>query len=413
MRACRRRRAVRHSPEWGAGLSAVVFRAAWALVCYHNFETVGDWGMYRGRLERDLNAWAAQGLIDPATAVRLLDEFDRRESAFSLGRVLVVIAALLLGGAVLLLIAANWEAIPRLWRLLGIVGLIWTAYGAAAWLRRRGAWRLSEAALVAGVLFFGGAIALVGQMYHLSGDATQAMLVWFGGAAVTALLFRSQAAATVSGFLAFAVAGVEWSDSFGIDDRLLLWWMPVMALVVIGLVRYTGAAQARHLAYLLMMGWVLILYGEHAAPATALAITGVGAACYLLASLPVSPLRPLAASAGAAPAFYAFLLLVIGLAILHFEIDSAGERLLLGVVTLSAALGGIALSGRDNGAVRYLAYAAFAAETLYLASETLGSILGTSGFFLISGLVVAAVAWLVIRLERRFSVHARTGEVRP
>lgn len=369
--------------------------------------------MYRRRLERDLNAWAAQGLIDPATAARLLDDFDRRESAFSLGRVLLVIAALLLGGAVLMLIAANWEAIPRLWRLIGIVGLIWTAYGAAAWLRRRGAWRLSEAALVAGVLFFGGAIALVGQMYHLSGDATQAMLVWFGGAAVTALLFRSQAAATVSGFLAFAVAGVEWSDSFGVDDRLLLWWMPVMAIAVIGLVRYTGAAQARHLAYLLMMGWVLIVYGEHEAPATALAIAGVGATCYLLASLPVSPLRPLAASAGAAPAFYAFLLLAIGLALLHFETDSAGERLLLGIVTLSAALGGIALSGRDNGAVRYLAYAAFATETLYLASETLGSILGTSGFFLISGLMVAAVAWLVIRLERRFSVHARTGEVRP
>ncbi|HVK90677.1 MAG TPA: DUF2157 domain-containing protein [Mycoplana sp.] len=369
--------------------------------------------MYRGRLERDLNAWAAQGLIDPATAARLLDEFDRRESAFSLGWVLMVIAALLLGGAVLLLIAANWEAIPRPVRLLGIVALIWAAYAAAALLGLRGARRLSEAALVAGVLFFGGAIALVGQMYHLSGDATQAALVWFGGAAVTALLFRSPAATTLSGFLAFGVAGIEWSDNLGIDDRLLLWWMPVMAVVVIGLVRYTGAARARHLAYLLMMGWVFLLYGEHEAPATALAIAGVGAACYLLASLPGSPLRPLAASAGAAPAFYAFLLLAIGLGILHFETESVGGRLLLGIATLAAALGGIALSGRDNGAVRYLAYAVFAAETLYLASETLGSILGTSGFFLISGLVVAAVAWLVIRLERRFSVRVGIGEAGP
>ena len=94
---------------------------------------------------------------------------------------------------------------------------------------------------------------------------------------------------------------------------------------------------------------------------------------------------------------------LIGLGILHLETSSVGERLLLGIVTLAAAIGGIALSGRDNGAVRYLAYAAFAAESLYLASETLGSILGTSGFFLISGLVVAAIAWIVIRLERRFA----------
>lgn len=361
--------------------------------------------MYRGRLERDLRVWTERGLIDQATAGRLLAEYDQRDSAFSLGRVLMVIAALLLSGAVLLLIAANWEAIPRIARLVGIVVLIWSAYVAAALLRNRGAPRLSEAVLVAGILLFGGAIALVGQMYHLSGDATQASIVWFAGAVVTAFLFRSRTATAVCGALAFVVAGVEWSENFGVNERLLLWLMPVMSVVVIGLVRFTGAARARHLAYLLMMAWVLILYGEYEAPGTALAIAGSGGLCYLLATLPGSPLRRFAESAGAAPAFYAFMLLLIGLALLHVETHSIGERLLLGIVTLVASIGGIALSGRDNGAVRYLAYGAFAAETLYLASETLGSIIGTSGFFLISGLVVAAIAWIVIRLERRFAVR--------
>ncbi|MBD9372172.1 DUF2157 domain-containing protein [Rhizobium sp. ARZ01] len=361
--------------------------------------------MYRGRLERDLRVWTEKGLIDGSTAGRLLVEYDQRESSFSLGRVLMVIAALLLSGAVLLLIAANWEAIPRVARLVGIVTLIWFAYVAAALLRNRGALRLSEAVLVAGILFFGGAIALVGQMYHLSGDATQASLVWFAGGAITAFLFRSATATAVCGVLAFVVAGTEWSDNFGINDRLLLWLLPVMAAVVIALVRFTDATRSRHLAYLLMVAWVLLLYGEYDTPATALAIAGVGGTCFLLATLQASPLRHLAANAGAAPAFYAFLLLLIGLLILHIETNGIGERLLLGSVTLVVAIGGIAISGRDNGAVRYLAYAAFAAESLYLASETLGSILGTSGFFLISGLVVGAIAWIVIRLERRFAVR--------
>ena len=44
---------------------------------------------------------------------------------------------------------------------------------------------------------------------------------------------------------------------------------------------------------------------------------------------------------------------------------------------------------------------------LYLASVTVGSILGTSGLFLFSGLGVALVAWIVIRLERRFSAGAQ------
>ncbi|MFC3072689.1 DUF2157 domain-containing protein [Shinella pollutisoli] len=360
--------------------------------------------MYRGRLERDLRHWTAAGLLDAPTAARLLKEYDSRESAFSVGRVLMIIAALLVSAAILLLVASNWEAIPRLARLVGIVGLIWGAYLAGGLLLARGAGRLAAAFLVIGTLAFGGAIALVGQMYHLSGDATQAMLVWFAGAVAAALLFRSGAVTTIAAFLAFAVAGNEWTQS-GTDEALLVWLMPAMALVVVLLVRYTGAERTRHLAYLLLVAWLGLLYGEYERPATAVAIAAAGAAGYLLAALPQSPLRALARSAGAAPAFYSYLVLLLGLLLLHAEYDDAGGRLLLGVVTLAAAIGGIALSGRENGAVRYLGYLAFAAETLYLASETIGSILGTSGFFLVSGLVVALIAWAVIALERRFSAR--------
>ena len=120
-----------------------------------------------------------------------------------------------------------------------------------------------------------------------------------------------------------------------------------------------------------------------------------------------SPLRAFVKSAGAAPAFYSFLVATVGLLLLHIEIDEGWRLVVLGVLTLAACILAIALQGRDNGAVRYLAYAGFAAEMLYLASVTVGSILGTSSLFLFSGLVVAVVAWIVIRLERRFSGQAR------
>ena len=361
--------------------------------------------MYRGRLERDLKLWTGQGLIDAATARRLLQEYDSRESAFSVGRVLMMIAALLVAAAILLLVAANWEAIPRLARLVGILGLIWGAYLAGGLLLARGAGRLAAAFLVLGTLAFGGAIALVGQMYHLSGDATQAMLTWFAGAAAAAVLFRSGAVTTVAGFLAFAVAGADWSQSYSADETMLLWLMPAMAVVVILLVRYTGAARTRHLAYLLLVAWLALIYSEFETASTAVAIAAFGAVAYLLAAVPQSPLHALARSAGAAPAFYAYLVLLLGLLVLHAEFDDAGGRLMIGIVTLAAAVAGIALSGRENGAVRYLGYIAFAVEILYLASETIGSIIGTSGFFLISGLVVALVAWAVIVLERRIAAR--------
>lgn len=367
--------------------------------------------MYRGRLERDLKLWAQQGLIDDSTPARLLKEYDSRESAFSVGRVLMMIAALLLAAALLLLVAANWDAIPRIVRLIGILAFIWGAYLSGALLIARGAERFAAAFLVLATLTFGGAIALVGQMYHLSGDTFQAMLVWFAAAVVAAALFCSGALTAIAGFLAFAVAGVDWTQSYNADETVLLWLMPLMAVLIILLVRYTGAARVRHLAYLLLVAWLAYIYDEHETQTTAIAITVVGAVAYLAAAMPVSPLHTIARNAGAAPAFYSYLVLLLGLAVLHAEFDGVADRLLLGVITLAAAITGIALSGKENGAVRYLGYAAFAIETLYLASETIGTIIGTSGFFLISGLVVALVAWAVIALERRFSKAETKAEV--
>lgn len=366
--------------------------------------------MYRGRLERDLKLWATQGLIDAQTAGRLLTEYDSRESSFSLGRVLMIIAALLVAAAVLLLVAANWDVIPRLARLVGILALIWGAYLAGGILIMRGAERLAAAFLVLGTLAFGGAIALVGQMYHLSGDTFQAMLVWFAGAVAAAALFRSGAVTAIAGFLAFVVAGVDWTQSYNADETVLLWLMPLMAVVIVLLVRYTGADRVRHLAYLLIVVWLAYIYGENETRGTAIAIAAFGAVAYLLVAVPQSPLHALARSAGAAPAFYSYLVLLLGLLVLHSEFGGVADRLFIGVITLGVAIAGIALSGKENGAVRYLGYATFAAETLYLASETIGSIIGTSGFFLVSGLVVALIAWAVIMLERRFSKAATKVE---
>jgi uncharacterized membrane protein len=83
--------------------------------------------------------------------------------------------------------------------------------------------------------------------------------------------------------------------------------------------------------------------------------------------------------------------------------------IIVAAATLASSVIAIALGGRDNGAVRYLAYFVFACEILYLASETIGSIIGTAGFFLVAGLLAAFAAWLVIRLERRFSDHGGQG----
>lgn len=369
--------------------------------------------MYRGRLERDLSLWVDKGLLGEDAAGALLAEYDSRPASFSLGRVLMALAAVLLAAAILLLVASNWEAIPRLVRVGGILLLIWAVHIAAAQMLARGATAAAGGLLVIGAMSFGGAISLVGQMYHLSGDEQTVMYLWFAIATISAILFRSGAVVIVAGFLSWASFAVylENNDTHwvGLDP----WMAPVMGVIVIALVRYTGAERARHLAYLLLIGWLAWLYTLYEELAVALAFAIGGMAAFILTAAPVPRIASLVRSAGAAPAFYSFLVAAIGFLLLHFEVEMEdGWRLaVLGVVTLAASVLAIALHGRDNGAVRYLAYTTFAAEMLYLASVTVGSILGTSSLFLFSGLVVALVAWLVIRLERRFSANAREERV--
>lgn len=358
-----------------------------------------------------MSLWVDKGLLPGPTADALLKEYDSRPASFSLGNVLMILAGILLAAAILLVVASNWEAIPRLVRVGAILAVIWAVHLGAAIMLARGASAAANGLLVIGTLSFGGAISLVGQMYHLSGDQQTVMYLWFAMAVISAILFRSGVVAAVAGFLAWGSFAV-YLDAY--DTHWIgfaPWVAPLMAAIVIALVRFTGAGRVRHLAYLLLVGWLAWLYTLHEEIRLALAYAIGGMLVVVLTGIPATPLYKLARDAGAAPAFYGFLVAIIGLFLLHVAIDDGWPMVVLGLVTLAVAVLAIALHGRDNGGVRYLAYTAFAAEMLYLASVTVGSILGTSSLFLFSGLFVAAVAWVVIRLERRFAATPREAEV--
>ncbi len=376
--------------------------------------------MYRGRLERDLKIWTDKGLVDAGTAKAILSEYDGRQTSFSAGRVLTIIAAVLLGLAILLFISANWESLPRIARLLGLVAMIWGFYLAAAYLLARGRSILAAALLILGTLSFGGAMALVGQMYNLSGDELRMMIVWFIAACIVAATFRSGAQVGLAGFLAWAFCGIYLWGHLDEWYGVMPWMPPLMAVILIVLVRYTDAPAARHLAYLMLVGWLTWLFGRHEGLNTAILFASLGMAAFLVVSISASPLLPFARAAGAAPAFYTFLMTSIGFFLVHAEISNGSFEnnvwvedklplIAVAAATLASSVIAIAFSGRDNGAVRYLAYFVFACEILYLASETIGSIIGTAGFFLVAGVLVAIAAWLVIQLERRFSGNGGQG----
>ncbi len=364
--------------------------------------------MYRGRLQRDLSIWVEKGLLTGEAAAGLLREYDERPQSFTVGRVLMMLAAVLVAAAILLFVAANWEAIPREMRVGLLILLIWGFHGLASYTSGKGSNYLPGVFLVLGSASFGASIALIGQMYHLTGDALSAALTWFAGTVVTAALYRSAALTYVAGALAwFGLTSFVDAAPGGPGDPWF--YMPFLqAIVVVGLVRYTGADRARHLAYTLVLGWLAWAYVDRQGLFQPWHFIVFGTGLFLLASLPVSPLREAARKAGAAPAFYSFVLALMGFVLYQidnsefFENGSGPASAIPAGLTAAMAVLAIALEGRDNGAVRYLGYAVFTVEVLYLSMAVAGTIIGTSGLFLFSGLFLAGVAWLVIKLEKRF-----------
>src|SRR3984893_5065649 len=117
-----------------------------------------------------------------------------------------MLGALMLAASVSAFVAANWQEIPRLVRLVGILAIIARCFFPALLLERRGMPRGADAAITLATLCFGAGVALVGQMYHLPADwPAGAMLIAIGG--LVAAVFTGKNGPLVIAFVAMA----SWS----------------------------------------------------------------------------------------------------------------------------------------------------------------------------------------------------------
>jgi uncharacterized membrane protein len=212
--------------------------------------------MRKNLLRRETRRWVDEGLVEPFQAERILNRYgtslnDTAPSALGL---LTGLAGLFAGLALLLLVSANWEQLPRLARFAGLVTL-------TAVLNGWGVLRLARAGSGSGLLFLGGfaygaSIMLTGQMYHLGEHFPNGLLLWALGLVPLTLLSGGRLLALQG--LAVAVAWMLLEYRFAAP-----WLMPLFLAVafwvawrrrVAGLALATLAATALWLN--LMLAWV-------------------------------------------------------------------------------------------------------------------------------------------------------------
>ncbi len=364
---------------------------------------------YTARVRADTARWIALGLIDGKTAEGIVADVqahDRR--ALSFGSILATLAALLFGAAILIFVASNWEAIPRLARVGALFAVIFGGYIGGALLKLANHPAIAEGFWLVAAAAFGGSIALIGQMYHLSGDETQAILVWCGGTGIAALALRSgpltMAAVALAAAWLFFVAVNFWRDH-PFPHAFL-----AVAAVLWVISYWTQSAGARHLLLLSLVFYGALLAAETDILHVALAMAAISAALFGVAVAMPRAVDRVARLDGLAPV-HGLIGFLTGITMTQIEIgDSAGPWFAIAAAAgLAGIVAAVVLGGRESRGLRWIAYLGFALELCLIYAVMIQGMLGTAGFFLAAGLLLGLLALAIIRIEKRMK-EPRIGQ---
>ena len=366
---------------------------------------------YSSRIRSDIARWQQTGLIDAATADSLARDVEANErKSLSFGSILAMMAALLFGAAILIFVAANWDAIPRLARVAALFAVILGGYVGGAVLKTRDHAAIGEALWIVAAAAFGGSIALIGQMYHLSGDEASALVTWGAGTALAAVALRSNPLTVASVGIADAWLFLKGFDYFNRSEFPHLF--VVMAIVLFAVSFWTRSQPARHLIILSLLFYLVLFAMDHATLQVAIPLVIASVLLFAASAFAPDPVDKIVQLGGRLP-LHALLGFLTGLAMIQFELADESTYdsgfAIASVVALAGIVAAIVLAGRESRGLRWLAYLGFAFELAIIYVVTLQSMLDTAGFFLAAAVLLGILPLVIIRVEKRMKGPATGG----
>ncbi len=174
---------------------------------------------FRSKLKQEIPLWQQGGILTEEGTARLTQMYQldsiQQESSRLLAAVLFTLGGLLLGGGIITFVAANWEEIPTIAKVVMLFVTLLAFHLAGYWLWYKKGWtRFGHALVFTGCLVFGANIGLMAQIFHVSGEWYGAFLVWSLGSLVMAYAVRSW----LIGVLALFTASV-WFSGFNFDSH--------------------------------------------------------------------------------------------------------------------------------------------------------------------------------------------------
>lgn len=162
--------------------------------------------LLKNDIAREAAEWVEEGVITETQAEKICDRYDvdfHQIQNRSFGyNVLIGLGYLFIGLAVITIIGANWDELPRALRMAGLIVLTLATNGLA--LRKYMSADTSGASVLffLGCLFYGASIILIAQIYHLGEHMPDGIFWWALGSLPIALLINSRLVMLLSLLLA-------------------------------------------------------------------------------------------------------------------------------------------------------------------------------------------------------------------
>jgi uncharacterized membrane protein len=182
-------------------------------------------------LLQEAEKWREEGIITEEQLRQIKARYPEPAKTNSLP----FFASVLIGLGVLTFIASNWEEIGAIAKLAIIFAGMTAAYLGGEFARRRGHDKTGLALTAVGVVIYGAGFFLIGQMYHLSANPVNAFYLWLVGAVAMTWHYRSSFLAFLSVLIWF-VSALYGADSGDRDGQTVALFYLLFALGIAPLV---------------------------------------------------------------------------------------------------------------------------------------------------------------------------------
>jgi uncharacterized membrane protein len=196
----------------------------------------------QSQLQPEVDRWVSEGVIQPAQAASIVARYPVADGVGRMMTIFIALGAVLIVGGIALVISSNWKDIPPLVKMAGLLLLLAAATVAGIEAKSRGWARgwWEGAFSVSAILPLLG-IALISQIFHLSGKATGLFLGWTLLIVVVPVLTRSVGAFVVLLCALFALQQAWLNDYVqawlvGSTDRWGNFALQILGAAVFGLV---------------------------------------------------------------------------------------------------------------------------------------------------------------------------------